>query len=76
MNGDVLGAAIQAAVDAAVAANPTANEAQRAEIWKAIGGAIVAHVQGATVTIALGSTANGVTAGVATVPVTGSAVIT
>lgn len=75
LNGAVLGLAIQTAIADAVAAHPESSDAQRTAIWKNIGEAIVAHIQGATVTIAAGSIATGVTAGAATVPVTGTAVI-
>lgn len=64
------------AIDGELASQPTANAAQRTAIWQAIGRAIVTHIQGATVTIAPGAVATGVTAGPAAVPVTGTAVIT
>lgn len=76
MNGAVLGAQIQDAIADAVAAYPTSSVEQRTEIWKNIGNAIVAHIQGATVTINPGAVATGVTAGPAAVPVTGTATIT
>lgn len=43
MNGDTLGMAIKAAVEAAAAADP----ADRDEIFKAMGNAIVQHIQAA-----------------------------
>ena len=76
MNGAVLGASILDAIGDAVAAYPESSADQRAEIWKRIGAAIVTHIQGATVTINVGSVATGVTAGPAAVPVTGTATIT
>lgn len=62
MNGVVLGDAILAAIDSAVAAHGEASAAQRTAIWRAIGNAIVTHVQGATVTVTVASV-SGVTTG-------------
>jgi hypothetical protein len=62
MNGTVLGTALRVAIDNAVAANPTANETQRAAIWNAIGDAIVTHVRLASVAVTVTSV-SGVTTG-------------
>ena len=73
MNGDVLGDAIRAAVDAAVAGGGAVD---RSAMFRAIGGAIVAHIAAnATVatTIQLGSVATGAMGGGPGVPVTGTA---
>lgn len=60
MNGDTLGLAIKAAVEAAAAANP----ADRDAMFKAMGNAIVNHIQAnAAVTV---TSVSGVTAGSAT----------
>ncbi len=57
MNGDTLGLAIKAAVQAAAAADP----ADRDAMFKAMGNAIVAHIQAnATVTV---TSVSGVTVG-------------
>jgi len=45
MDGNVMGEEIIAAIDAVVAGNPTATTAQRRAIWRAIGRAIVHHIQ-------------------------------
>lgn len=44
MNGTQLGDEMLAAIDAAVAVTQTASQAQRVQIWRAIGTAIVAHI--------------------------------
>lgn len=44
MNGTLLGDELLAAIDAAVASEPSASQAQRRLIWRAIGNAIVAHI--------------------------------
>lgn len=66
MNGTVLGDEILAAIDAAVAADPTASQAQRQRIWRAIGGAIVAHITAnavVAVPFVTGVTAGGASSG-------------
>lgn len=45
LSGDSMGDEIVAAIDAAIEATPHAGEAQTAALWRAIGGAIVAHIQ-------------------------------
>lgn len=62
MNGAVLGALIQTKVDVAVAASLVAGPAQRQAIFKAIGEAIVEHIQGSAV-VAVPSV-SGVTPGI------------
>ena len=63
LSGDVLGDLIMANINTAVAANQTANAAQRQAIFRAIGAAIVTHLQtAAVVTVTLPSVA-GVTPG-------------
>jgi hypothetical protein len=57
MNGNTLGDAIKAACDAAVAANPTANDAQRTAMWRAVGTAIVTHIASSAVVTVAGVTA-------------------
>jgi hypothetical protein len=69
MNGNALGDAIRVAVDAAVAANPAANPTQRQAIWRAIGTAIVAHIQ--TNAVVVGTT-TAVQPGAGTAPTTGT----
>ncbi len=76
MNGDILGAALMSAVNDAIALHPQAGDAQRAEIWKKIGNAIVTHVRLASVTVTVASV-SGVTPGVGiSGPGTGSGAIT
>lgn len=76
MDGDVLGAALLSAVDDAIALHPHAGTAQRAEIWRKIGNAIVTHVRLASVTVTVTSV-SGVTPGVGVSgPGTGSGSIT
>lgn len=63
MNGDILGQQIIAAIDGELASQPTANAVQREAIWKAVGRAIVLHIQtsgAVTVTVA---SVSGVTVG-------------
>lgn len=62
MNGVILGDAIVAAIDSAVGAHESASPAQRTAIWRAIGTAIVTHIQAATVIVTVTSVA-GVTPG-------------
>ena len=62
MNGVVLGDAIIAAIDSAVGSHASASADQRTAIWHAIGTAIVAHIQTATVAVTVASVA-GVTPG-------------
>ena len=63
LNGIVLGDAIKVALDAAAAGTPAASEAQRTAIWRAIGTAIVTHIQTqGTVVVAVASV-SGVTTG-------------
>jgi hypothetical protein len=61
LNGVVLGDAILAAIDAAAAANQAVSPAQRAAIWRAIGTAIVVHIQSQGTVVVTSVT--GVTAG-------------
>jgi len=62
MDGDILGAALLTAVDDAIALHQNAGPAQRAEIWRRIGNAIVAHVRLASVNVTVTSV-GGVTIG-------------
>lgn len=57
LNGVILGDAIVAAIDSAVAAHGSAGDAQRSAIWRAVGQAIVAHIQTATITVTVASVA-------------------
>lgn len=76
MNGTILGDAMMAAVDGAVIAHPTANADQRKAIWRALGDAIVTHVQGATVTVTVTSVSGVTTGPGVSGPGTGSGSIT
>lgn len=65
-----------AAIDEAVTMHPHATTAQRAEIWKRIGNAIVTHIRLADVTVTVTSV-SGVTVGAGVSgPGTGSGVLT
>ena len=64
LNGIVLGDAIKAAIDAAVASTPSASEAQRAAVWRAIGTAIVSHIQTQGTVVVAVTSVSGVTTGV------------
>lgn len=60
LNGNTLGDLIRTSVDAAIALNPSAGEAQRQAVFRAIGTAIVTHVLTAQVVVA---SVSGVTTG-------------
>lgn len=75
LNGDILGAAIMAAIDAEIAGTPI-DTTVRADIWKAVGNAIVNHIQlNAVVTLGVASAA-GVQPGAGTAIVTGTGSLT
>lgn len=60
LNGNTLGDLIRTSVDAAIAATPSAGEAQRQAVFRAIGNAIVTHVLTAQVIV---TSVSGVTTG-------------
>lgn len=76
MNGTVLGDALISAIDTAVSNTPQAGPAQRQAIWRAIGAAIVTHVQGATVTVTVTSVSGVAPGPGVSGPGTGSGTIT
>jgi hypothetical protein len=76
MDGELLGAALMQAIDDAVAVHPTAGTAQRTEIWKKIGIAIVTHVRLATVTVTVASVSGVTPGGGVSGPGTGSGSVT
>lgn len=75
LNGDILGADLLDAINAAVVSEPSAGPAQRAEIWKQIGRAIVAHIQLAEVTVTVTSVSGVMTGASVSGPGTGTGVI-
>jgi hypothetical protein len=70
MNGSALGDSIYSALKSTLGWSPSgAEDAAAEEVWQAIGGAIVAHIQANALVV---GTATGVTSGPAAAPVSGT----
>ncbi len=76
LNGNQLGDAILSAITAAVQTTPAASAQQREAIWRAVGSAIVAHIQtNATVTVNVASVSGVTPGGGASGPGTGTGTV-